>query len=365
MGPPRRRHRAAGLLVGLLGSALVLSACFSSGPSKPAHTTPPVAMCPLMGTPAPGGRVPQRPAVIVKVDNYSQGVLPISPPYARPQAGLDHADVIFEEQVEGAITRYLAVFQCREAPLVGDVRSARELDIGIASELSHPLLVHVGGIAPVLTNIDHSTITNVDLGYVYQLLRMPAGRYPPYDDFVSTASVWQLYRNRTSAPTPIFTYSKYPLAGRRVSQIHLDWSTTSDIYWRWDKSTGTWLRYYDNAAGAPGPAVIQPDVLQNGIQDQAQNVVVQVVHISFGPWLENFEGGREVEAPIANSSGRAYVFRNGTMIPGIWVHHALTSPTVFETAKGKVIHLAPGRTWVEVYPSIDPISVTFGTIPPA
>lgn len=344
---------------------LTLSACFSSGSSKPATHTTSTALCPLTGTPAPGGKVPQRPAVVVKVDNYSEGVLPISPPYARPQAGLDHADVIFEEQVEGAITRYLAVFQCRAASMVGDVRSARELDIGIASELSHPLLVHVGGIAPVLANIDHSTLTNVDLGYQYQLLIMPPGRYPPYDDFVSTTSVWNLYRSRTTPPTPIFTYSKYPLPGRRVSQIHLNWSATSDIYWRWDKSTGTWLRYYDNAASEPGPAVIQPDMLQNGIQNQAQNVVIQIVHISFGPWLENYEGGREVEAPIANSTGRAYVFRNGTMIPGIWVHHSLTSPTIFETAKGKVIDLAPGRTWVEVYPSIDPISVTFGTTPPA
>ena len=64
---------------------------------------------------------------------------PPRPPYARPQSGLQDADVIFEEQVEGSITRYAAVFQCREAPLVGDIRSARQIDIGILSELDAPL----------------------------------------------------------------------------------------------------------------------------------------------------------------------------------------------------------------------------------
>lgn len=354
--------RRASLVAAAGIASLALSGCWFS--SSKAHSTTSqgghhhvTALCPLTGTPAPGGVAPQRPAIAVKVDNYSSGPLP--QPYARPQAGLDRADVIFEEQVEGSITRFVAVFQCRGAPLVGDVRSARLLDIGIASELNHPLLVHVGGIAPVLNEIDKSTLHNVDLGNYASLLINPPDRVAPYDDFVSTASIWGLFPHDHTAPSPIFTYSKAAPAGRRVSQIHLDWSITSDIYWRWDARSGTWLRYYDNAAGEPGPAVIQPDVLQDGVQNQAQNVIIQVVHISFLPWLENYEGGHEVYAPIANTSGPAYVFRNGEVIEGTWSHASLTSPTVFTTSTGKVIDLSPGRTWVEVYPSTAPIQLTY------
>src|ERR1700678_1370882 len=107
----------------------------------PATTTTavpaPVAICPLTGAPGPGGAVPARPARGVKIGNYTGD---------RPSAGLNQADIVFEEPVEGAITRLLAVFQCQSVALVGALRSAREPDAGILSQLSHPVFVHAGGI---------------------------------------------------------------------------------------------------------------------------------------------------------------------------------------------------------------------------
>jgi hypothetical protein len=336
----------------------MLAACGStSTTSSPTTTTTtrPVALCPLTGLPAPGNVVPARPALVMKVDNYGLGPAPNG---ARPQSGLSDADVIFEEQVEGAITRYAAVFQCRQAPgLVGDIRSARLIDIGLLSELGSPLLVHVGGIVPVINRIDASTIRNVDLGTFGNLDVYPPGRYAPYDTYTHTSWVWAKYKSRNTPPSPIFTFSKVPEGGRPASQVHLDWSYYSDIYWRWSRATGTWQRFYNVASqGAP---VIQPDLLANGVVNQVQNVIVQVVHITFLPWFENFQGGQEVNVKIAENSGRAYVFRNGRMIAGRWRHGSLTSPTVFTTAAGRVIPLAPGRTWVEVFPDSIPVSVTF------
>jgi hypothetical protein len=351
-----RRQRLSVVAALVVGAAL-LAACGSpmSSSSPTTTTTRPVVLCPLTGTPAPGGAIPARPALVMKVDNYGLGPAPAE---ARPQSGLSDADVIFEEQVEGAITRYAAVFQCRQAPgLVGPIRSARVIDIGILSELDSPLLVHVGGIAPVINRIDQSTIKNVDLGTYGNLDVYPPGRYAPYDTYTHTSSVWAQFKSRNTPPQPIFSYSTRIHGGRPASQIHLDWSYTSDIYWRWSKQSGTWKRYYNVATS--GTPVIQPDVLANGVQNQAQNVVIQVVHITYGPWLENFEGGKEVQAKIAGSSGKAYVFRNGRMIVGRWRHGSLTSPTVFTNAAGHVITLAPGRTWVEIFPDVIPVAVTF------
>jgi hypothetical protein len=313
-----------------------------------------VAFCPLTGTPAPGNVVPQRPAIAMKVDNYSLGPTPAE---ARPQSGLDYADIIFEEQVEGSITRYAAVYQCRNAPgLVGPIRSARWTDIQMLAQLGHPILVHVGGIEPVISLIDSSPLVNLDLGANPGLETNPPGRYAPYDTYTRTQSVWALEKASTTPPKPIFTYSPVVPDGVEISQVHLDWSGTSDIYWRWHPQSGTWLRYYN--VGYQSASDVQPDVLSDGVQNQAQNFVVQEVSITYGPWVENSEGGLEAESHIIGYSGKAYVFRNGRMIVGTWSAGAIGSPTVFRDDAGRVIPLQPGRTWVEIYPAGAPLVVT-------
>jgi hypothetical protein len=305
-------------------------------------------------TPAPGGVVPQRPAIAVKIDNYSLGPAPAE---ARPQSGLNYADIIFEEQVEGAITRYAAVFQCFNAPAtVGPVRSARWTDVQMLSQLGHPIFVHVGGITPVLNLVNSSNLVNLDLMDNLGLETFPPGRYAPYDTYTTTSQVWAAEKQLRTPPAPIFTYSRSVPAGSRVSQIHLDWSTTSDIYWRWDATTGTWLRFYN--VGSSSAPDIQPDILTDGVQNQAQNVIIQEVHVTYGPWVENSLGALEVESHILNSSGPAYVFRNGEVIKGTWSAGAAGSPTKFVNQSGKTIALEPGRTWVEVYPNVDPVVTT-------
>ena len=113
----------AGTLVALLAS----SGGHTKLPKQTAGptTTPPTAttaashkrgdkpgppVCPLTGTPAPGGKVAKRPALAFKIDNY---------PNPRPWSGIDKADIVFEEPVEGFITRLVAVFQSQQASLVG------------------------------------------------------------------------------------------------------------------------------------------------------------------------------------------------------------------------------------------------------
>ncbi len=347
-----------------LSSALLVS-CGSSGhqPSaEPTTTTSaaPAALCPLTETPAPGGEVPDRPALTIKVDNYSLGPAPAE---ARPQSGLDYADVIFEEQVEGSITRYAAVFQCQNAPAeVGPVRSARWTDIQMLSQLGHPILVHVGGIAPVLDLIGESDLVNVDLIDNPQLETHPAGRYAPYDTYTTTQAIWAQEQQLTTPPAPIFAFASTVPSGESVTQLHLDWSGTSDIYWRWDSATRTWLRFYN--VGSTTAPDIQPDVLADGVQNQAQNVIVQDVNLTYGPWLENSEGGLEAESHILDSSGKVYVFRNGKMIVGTWSAGAAGTPTKYLNAAGQPIALQPGRTWVEIYPNVDSVVVT-PLVPPS
>ena len=342
--PRARRPFAWGALASAGLAGLVLSACSSSPAAhhdaaarvKPTTTTTALEpACPLTGLPSPTGTVPQRPAMAVKIDNYPAG---------RPQSGLDKADIVFEEPVEGGITRYAAVFQCQDVALIGPARSARNIDIGILGQLGSPLLAHVGGINPVLANINASPIVNVDLGSSNSLMIHPPGKVPPDADYTSTSIVYGTHPTMTTPPQPLFSYSAtVPGGGSPVSTVRIDFSGTSNVTWKWNPATNTFQRFYNGTT---------PDMLADGAQNQTPNVIVQYVQISYGPWLENSEGGLEVQADLyPNASGTAEIFRNGMAFPATWHRGALGDPTQFVNAFGVPYTLQPGNTWVELVPN--------------
>ncbi|MGH9016240.1 MAG: DUF3048 domain-containing protein [Acidimicrobiales bacterium] len=295
----------------------------------PAPTGP---ACPLTGQPAPGGSVPQRPALAFKVDNY---------PAARPQSGLDNADIVFEEPVEGGITRLVAVFQCQEAALVGPIRSARAVDVPILDLLSRPLLVHAGGIDPVIALLNSGNLINDDVFTHGSIVQHLPGRVAPYNTYASTAAAWALNPTDTTAPAPIFTYSSTVPTGTAVGSVHIPFSGTNDNTWTWNPLTGTWLLSIGATAA---------NVADGGARITATDLVVQTVHTTLGPWLENSEGGLEVQSQLTGS-GPLAVFRNGVEITGTWQRASLSDSTSLVAADGTPITLEPGRTWVELVPT--------------
>ena len=313
-------------------------------------TTAPAPACPLTGTPAPGGTIPARPALGVKIGNY---------PDDRPSSGLNQADVVFEEPVEGAITRLLAVFQCQTAPLVGDLRSARQPDAGIMSQFSNPVFVHAGGIDPVIALMQASPLldTNLYSGGNGSAIIQQRGRVAPYSTFVNTATLWALHPTDTTPPAPIFQYSatlpKGSVAGSGAS-VHIPFSSTSDVTWQWNPATGTYLRSYSG----------QPDKLLNGSQTAATDVVIMTVPTATGPWVENSEGGHEVDV-TATGTGPLVVMRNGVAITGTWTRNTLTQPATLTTAGGIPITLAPGNSWVELVPVGIPVTPVAAPTPAA
>ena len=62
------------------------------------------------------------PILAVKIDDTAP---------AHPQAGLEDADIVYIEQVEGGLTRLAAIFSSKIPEVIGPVRSARISDIEI------------------------------------------------------------------------------------------------------------------------------------------------------------------------------------------------------------------------------------------
>jgi hypothetical protein len=333
------------LVLGIAGVSLALTARTKSAgradtPPGTSSTTTPASSsaCPLSGVPAAGGQVPRRPALAIKVDNY---------PSARPQSGLDKADIVFEEPVEGGITRLVAVFQCQSANLVGPIRSARAVDASILDQLSKPLFLHVGGITPVLSLIREADVFDETLLARGSVVQNPPNRYAPDDTYVSTAAGWGLRPNDTAPPASIFTYSSTAPSGTPVTSLHIPYSQTSDVTWTWDANTGRWTLYY---AGTPA-------TVANGGQIAVPNVVVQTVRVTYGPWVEDAQGRLEVQSQLTGS-GPLEVFRNGQEVTGTWQRSSLSQPTRLVASDGSMIALQPGETWVELVPSSIAVTTT-------
>ena len=313
------------------------------------HPATPLVTCPLTGTPAPGGIVPARPALAVKIGNYTDD---------RPSAGLNQADIVFEEPVEGSYTRLVAVYHCQGAALVGDLRSARQPDVAILSPLSNPIFLHAGGIDPVLGLLADAPIQdkNILQGGFDAVTIHPSGRSAPYATFTATAPAWALNPGDVSPPAPIFAYSTVPPVGSVPGSgiaVHIPFSSTSDVTWTWNPATSTYLRSY---AGVP-------DKLLDGGQTATKNVVILTVPTFIGPWLENSEGGHEVEV-TAIGSGPLVVLRNGIAITGTWTRPDLTGPTALVASDGTPITLQPGNTWEELAPQGVPVTTTAAPPPP-
>ena len=307
-------------------------------------TTRPVPVCPLTGAPAPGGAIPQRAAIAVKVENLAA---------ARPQWGLDYADIVFEEPVEGGITRFIAVYQCHTTSRIEPVRSARFVDADILQPLGKILFGYSGAIQPVVNQIDStgSLLEDVGFGKAPTAYSSDPTRVSPHDLETSTAALYKAAKSLgyplKNVPPAYFKYGSLPTGGKPVSSVHIDFplDVTS---WQWDPGTGRWLRSYSDTGLA-----MQGD----NVQVSAANVVIMHVVEYPTPYLEDPTGAHEEELQLTGT-GPAWIFRNGLEFKGTWKRPSLTQAATFVGADGAQITLTPGNTWEELVPTASPISVS-------
>lgn len=292
---------------------------------------PPPPACPLTGVEAPDGEVPERPALAVKVENLAE---------ARPQAGLQQADLVYEEPVEGGITRFIVVYQCGGAERVGPVRSARTTDPDVLEQFETPILAYSGGAPNVVNRVESAPLVPLDETDGGAAFTRDPERVSPHNLYADTHALYRTAKAGREPPVPLFSYdTELEGRSRRAATIHLPFSTYSDVVWTWSRKAGAWLRSHGT----------EPHVDEDGERVSAANVVVQVVEVFIGP-----RGGLSPTVEL-KGSGRAYVFRDGRMIVGRWERDSLGDITRFVAKDGTEIALAPGRTWIELFPSSIPL----------
>ena len=284
--------------------------------------------CPLTGVLSSEG-TPDRPVLAVKVEESSD---------ARPQAGLDAADIVVEQPVEGNLTRLIAIFHCRDAERIGPVRSARFMDATFLPQFGGPLFGYAGGAGLTKSRIEQSNL--VDLSYTIAVSayeRDPA-RAAPHNLYTSTRALYEAAEDQGGSPVPAFTYSQRAGKGTRTTSIELPFNPLiADISWEWDPGDKRWLR----SVGG------EPAVLEDGSRISATNVVVLEAREQPTPIIDA-SGTRSYEV-IVIGTGRSFVFRNGKMIQGTWSKDSPEDPLTLARPNGRDIGLAPGNTWVAFY----------------
>jgi len=328
---------ASGVVVVVVGVVLLLVLPGGTSPRKSSlttttthHVTP--SRCPLTDQPGPAGKVPPRPALAVKIGNEPEG--------ARPQSGLNEADIVYDTPAEGGIMRYVAVYQCHSASSIGPTRSVRSVDWHILQAFGHPILAFAGGITPDVNMVDGlGWLQPADLlaGAQGAAVRITS-RIPPDNLYTSTHALWALSKS-TLLPPAVFSFSaSLPALATPASALSIDFSQGTDVVWKWDGRAGDWLHTYSGAQDI--------DVLTNQ-PVTTTNIVVQIVHYSFGPYAESPGGTGDVQSQTVGS-GSGYILRGGKSIKVTWHRSSLSAPTTFTDADGEAVALAPGRTWVEL-----------------
>lgn len=283
------------------------------------------AVNPLTGVPSRQGNT--HAALAVKIDNVNP---------ARPQTNIDRTDLVYEEMVEGRLTRLVAVFHSDIPDVVGPVRSIRTTDFDILAQLNTPLLSASGANAGVLAGVASADLVNVNALAAGGAYFRSSSRRAPHNMYTRPADLYAAANGAGGRPPQLFTYRTpgvAPVGGTSSPGVGIEFGLTTAEF-TWSGSERGWLRSQDGTA----------HVTSDGTRLAPQNVVV----------LEVDYGASSVDAnsPHAHTvgSGTAYVYTAGQLVTGTWSRTAANQPIKIKDGQGREIGLTRGQTFIELAP---------------
>jgi hypothetical protein len=297
---------------------------------------------PLTGLPVAGDDRAglTRSALMVKVDNH---------PRARPQTGLDMADIVFDLRAEG-VTRFAAVFQSEVPDPVGPVRSSRTSDFDLVRGLDKPIYASSGGndyVVRGLRSLPMVELTNRTRNEYFRDFSRPA----PHNLYVNGSDLYALAPAGLPEPQPWFTYraidESSPSPGTPVTgPVTISFTGSPVVTHTWDASVGGWVRTQDR----------DPHTTANGDQLAPENVVIMVTDYHTSP--------ADAISPEVRSTGNGplVVLTDGKALAGRWERPEAEGKLALFDDDENIIALTPGRTWV-LMPEQGQVTFPTGQIP--
>jgi len=337
------------LLIASLVIMLSLSGCGAAGPEAVSDQidTPPEEIVIGKGRREPV--IPERPlptiipelptGILVMIDNYDP---------ARPQSGLDKADVVYEIIAEGGITRYMALFYTEAAPVIGPVRSARYYFVQLAKGMDLPY-AHVGGAEDALAMIGNLRIKDInEISNAQKYFWQDASRRRPHSTYTSTDNLVEAVANKQYAykapdlPPVATEFSGAVLADRQVELTYVSGRGGYQVQWVWDEELGDggrYMRHINNKAQytADGAPMAADTIYIIAAQSKARNTdpVTSSVDIVGG--------------------GDALCIVDNKIIKGSWKKESAERPLIISDAAGWPMTRKAGKTWIQVVDSLEDV----------
>ena len=268
--------------------------------------------------------------LVVKIDDTNA---------AHPQIGIEDADLVYVEQVEGGLTRLAAIYTSKLPPLIGPIRSARISDIELLAQFGRVGFAYSGAqskMRPVIAEAnlenlsaernppsiygkDPNRIGPVDMILKPDLLLERANANPKIRIETATASV--------------FAFGDAPKGETNTAIAKIKWPNAK-YELRWDSAIEKWLIYFNE----------KPNMAANGEHLYADTAIIQIVSITPSIYGDKF--GEITPFSKTTGSGKAVMLRDGFSYQISWQRNLETDVTTWKSEDGGVANFKPGRTWI-------------------
>ncbi|QDP96393.1 DUF3048 domain-containing protein [Microlunatus elymi] len=267
--------------------------------------------------PITGAKKSDNVVAAVKIDNVAA---------ARPQVGLDQADMIVVERVEGNLTRMVAIYHSKFADRVEPVRSARNTDVQFLPMFGKPALVFSGANRKVLKQVRQSPY----LRPVPRSRRDPA-RVAPHNVVVNTAEIARLPGIGKAQPIG-YTFGSGAQWKSATAAAKVKIKVGVDTF-GFDYTGGRYRTSWNgraNTDGASGKPVLTDNIVRLSVKSHKDtNTTSELSNVA-----------------ETIGTGTVTIYSQGKQVGGTWKRTKLNGPMTLRDAHGKDIPLKPGRTWI-------------------
>ena len=284
---------------------------------------------PVMRNELSGREGTNGPVLVVKIDDSAQ---------AHPQIGLEDADIVYIEQVEGGLTRLAAIFSSVVPQRIGPVRSARISDIDILSQFGRVAFAYSGAQKKLLPVIASANLQ--DLGAQRQspvIYTTDPNRTQPYAMVLRADLLMQLIAEKSYqidlAKNAGYKFGELQDGGIETMKSDMHWpAATYSATWSSDESR--WLLSHNNSV----------NVADSGVVLGPTTLVIQMVSITDSEYKDKVGGVTPFSQTVG--TGKAYVLRDGQRFVTTWNRPFADSGTTFTFEDGTVMNFDPGQIWI-------------------
>ena len=277
----------------------------------------------------------------IKTDARAVAVMVNNHPKARPQSGLNKADIVYELLAEGDVTRFLAVFQSEKPENIGPVRSARDYYIELAKGLDALFIAH-GYSEEAKKMLESGYVDNLN-GMVYDgtLFKRSSDRQAPHNSYITYENVLKgatdkKYSMNQSPPGFKFLTEEESksVTGDEAKSVMVSYSSgsTFDSIYEFDASIGKYKRYSDGVETIDH-VTKEPILLDNLFIIETTHVVINDV------------GHKKIDL---KSGGSGYLLQMGKVMEVEWKND---NGIIVPVRNGEVVPFVQGKTWVNVIPT--------------